>query len=282
MTFTRILLNVLQDKFEAMPTHNEEPGREEIDEDTLKRQINLCSLLGHLVVRKLLAAQGMAQVAHGLIGMLDGQPEKCVTSCLSVLLNIFGRTLDMSGQGDMLMEQLVARFSNLAGWPHTRVTCHEVCARLSQMQLDAELSARPHVAATHAWVRHAIDGRLIMRIALADYPRVLDLKLMLARRFGRDSIRISFVDPTTGASSDVAQDLWPTSWLLPIDGSDDTIRVEGLRDFVSPQLPGGVCQHIQAMLPDSEQLECDLEDSTKETIESMAEEPEIDMCHSEA
>merc|ERR1719491_1485947 len=114
-----------------MTPHDGELENEEIDDETLKRQINLVSLIGNFFVRKLLAAKVMAQVVHDLIGVRDRQPGKHLILYGAELLQVIGKCLDVSGQGNMLMTQFLARLSNLAGSQRqdTRWACYTQQAR---------------------------------------------------------------------------------------------------------------------------------------------------------
>lgn len=112
ITFTKILLNVVQDEFEALTGSS---FSEEADDKVLHKSIALCSFIGHLHVRKLLAARIMAQVVHDLIGVSNRQPGEHFIRCACELLLVIGKSIDSSKEGNMLMTQFLARLSILAG-----------------------------------------------------------------------------------------------------------------------------------------------------------------------
>ena len=111
VTFTKILLNVAQDEFEFM-TDPERESEKQAEEQ--KSMLLLCSFIGHLHVRKLLAARIMAQVVHDLIGLGDRCPPAHFIRCACHLIRVIGKSLDCSKEGSMLMTQFIARLSNLA------------------------------------------------------------------------------------------------------------------------------------------------------------------------
>lgn len=114
-TFTRILLNVTQDKFEEMVKRfsaSSEPN--EVTGQAFCQLIALVSFIGHLYVRKLVAARVMAQIVHDLIGVRERFPHKNLILCVTELMHVIGRTIDANKQGNMLMTQFIARQENLA------------------------------------------------------------------------------------------------------------------------------------------------------------------------
>jgi hypothetical protein len=114
-TFTRILLNVTQDKFEEMVKKLAAPAEsDEIDNQVFSQLIALVSFIGHLYVRKLVAARVMAQVVHDLVGVRDRFPAKTLIQCVVELMYVIGKTIDGNKQGNMLMTQFIARLNNLA------------------------------------------------------------------------------------------------------------------------------------------------------------------------
>jgi hypothetical protein len=117
MTFTRILLNATQDSFEAMCqkfTEAEKQGKLKESPETVNNLIAVVSFIGHLYVRRLVAARVMAQVVHDLIGVRDRQPEQTLIRCVCELMQVIGKAIDANKQGNMLMTQFLARLSNLA------------------------------------------------------------------------------------------------------------------------------------------------------------------------
>ncbi len=112
-TFTRILLNVTQDTFEAWCgkfSNADVTGTSGIED----KLIALVSFIGHLYVRRVVAARVMAQVVHDLIGVRDRMPEEPLVRCVCELMQCIGQAIDANKQGNTLMTQFLARLSNLA------------------------------------------------------------------------------------------------------------------------------------------------------------------------
>jgi len=117
MTFTRILLNATQDAFEEMCakfSNAEKNGSLKGDQETVNSLIAVVSFIGHLYVRRLVAARVVAQVVHDLIGVRDRQPEQNLIHCVCELMQVVGKAIDSNKQGNMLMTQFLARLSHLA------------------------------------------------------------------------------------------------------------------------------------------------------------------------
>ncbi len=101
MTFTRILLNVTQDTFEdwyAKFANAEKAAA--CDEETQNKLIALVSFIGHLYVRRLVAARVVAQVVHDLIGVRDRMPEEPLIRCVCELMQCIGQEIDANKQGN--------------------------------------------------------------------------------------------------------------------------------------------------------------------------------------
>ena len=78
--------------------------------------VNLCALIGHLYVRKLLATKVLAQVVHDLVGITSAPPSAENMHLACMMLLIIGPVLDQHrNQGATLLTQFLARLSNLAG-----------------------------------------------------------------------------------------------------------------------------------------------------------------------
>jgi len=115
MTFTRILLNVTQDTFESVCSKFADAEKaKDVNTDVSNSLIALVSFIGHLFVRRLVAARVMAQVVHDLVGVKDRQPDKILIRCVCELMQVIGRSIDATKQGNMLMTQFLARLTNLS------------------------------------------------------------------------------------------------------------------------------------------------------------------------
>jgi len=119
MTFTRILLNVVQDAFEALAKQFKADldALEEMSEQTRNRFIALVSFIGHLFNRRLVASRVVAQIIHDLVGVKDRRPHENHLRCAYELLQIVGKELDTTSQGNVLMTQFQKRLQELT---HTR------------------------------------------------------------------------------------------------------------------------------------------------------------------
>lgn len=115
MTFTRVLLNVTQDTFEDLTAKFQTAEMaNELSDTAVNGLIALVSFIGHLYVRRLVAARVMAQVMHDLVGVRDRHPEKELVRCACELVQIIGKAMDAHKQGSTLMTQFLARFNSLA------------------------------------------------------------------------------------------------------------------------------------------------------------------------
>ena len=101
MTFNRILLNLTQDTFEdwCAKFANAEKAAA-CDEETQNKLIVLVSFIGHLYVRRLVAARVVAQVVHDLIGVRDRMPEEPLIRCVCALMQCIGLAIDANKQGN--------------------------------------------------------------------------------------------------------------------------------------------------------------------------------------
>jgi len=173
-TFMRILLNVTQDKFEEMVKKYAAPaiapGEPEAMRTLENQLLALVSFIGHLYVRKLVAARVMAQVVHDLIGVRDRQPAQSLIQCVVALMYVIGKTIDASKQGNMLMTQFIARLKNLAatGLPDGRGCMYKLELRSSVGELCSvrESQKWPSRAGTQVVVQHSeIDDKLVGQAA---------------------------------------------------------------------------------------------------------------------
>lgn len=147
-TYTRTVLNVTQDKFEeVVKRFATPPESEESAGQVLCQLTTLVSFIGHLYVRKLLAARVMAQVVHDLIGVRDRLPHKNLVYCVIELMHIIGRTLDANEEGYKLMTQFLARLENLAA---TTTTTAGMASTLYPQHVQASVCAL-RTARNDAW-----------------------------------------------------------------------------------------------------------------------------------
>lgn len=124
-SFTRVLLNTVQNEFESLPTSMEPTAEEKIkypgDELTVmmsKRKGKVLAnmrFIGHLFLRQLLAVKVIGQVVHDLIGIQKPQPEEHMIECVCELLQAIGHTLDSSDAGKPLMKHFYSRLKELKG-----------------------------------------------------------------------------------------------------------------------------------------------------------------------
>jgi hypothetical protein len=126
-SFTRVLLNTVQNEFESLPTSLEPTEEEkqkytpaEIKEEMKKRKGKILAnmkFIGNLFLRNLLAVKVIGQVVHDLIGIKEDNrfPEEYMIECVCELLQAIGHTLEGGSQGKMLMSQFTARLLDLKG-----------------------------------------------------------------------------------------------------------------------------------------------------------------------
>lgn len=123
LTFTRVLLNTVQNEFERLPTTFEptEEDRatmkaEELNHEMKRRKDKMLAnmkFIGNLFLRQLLAVKVVGQVVHDLIGIKDVLPEEHMIECVCELLQAIGHTLDNTAHGKILMTQFSARLIDL-------------------------------------------------------------------------------------------------------------------------------------------------------------------------
>lgn len=112
VTLKTILLNITQDTFEFVTKKFTDPTVPMTDVD-MHRILAVVSFIGHIYIRRLVAARVVAQVVHDLIGVKDIHPRHEYIRCVCELMLLIGKTIDSSKQGNMLMTQFLARLSNL-------------------------------------------------------------------------------------------------------------------------------------------------------------------------
>ncbi|CAE7272634.1 unnamed protein product, partial [Symbiodinium necroappetens] len=107
-SFTRVLLNTVQNEFESLPTTFEPTDEdrkkfestEDLNLEMKKRKGKMLAnmkFIGNLFLRQLLAVKVIGQVVHDLIGIKQGEnplPEEHMIECVCELLQAIGYTLD--------------------------------------------------------------------------------------------------------------------------------------------------------------------------------------------
>jgi len=125
ITFTRILLNAIQNSFESLMGKfaEAEKAGTATDPTTVNRLISVVSFIGHLHVRKLMPTSLMAHVVDDLIGLTrynnifvveDRHPDPTLIRCVCELMQIIGKFADGNEKGNILITQFLARLSQLA------------------------------------------------------------------------------------------------------------------------------------------------------------------------
>lgn len=168
MTFTRVLLNATQDTFEEMCTKFSNAKQAELESKESQNAANsliaLVSFIGHLYVRRLVAARVMAQVVHDLIGVRDRQPVAPLVRCVCELMQVIGKSIDANKQGSMLCTQFLGRLNNLAAAKKTGSPTQEACYSQEIRDAvkavnDARFEKWPARAGTQVLVQyHIIDA----------------------------------------------------------------------------------------------------------------------------
>jgi hypothetical protein len=122
-TFTRVLLNTVQNEFESLPSSFEPTPEElascsgeELRLEMKRRKDKMLAnmkFIGNLFLRQLLAVKVIGQVVHDLIGIKESLPEEHMIECVCQLLEAIGFTLDGTSHGKQLMTQFSARLQDL-------------------------------------------------------------------------------------------------------------------------------------------------------------------------
>jgi len=124
-TFTRVLLNTVQNEFESLPStfeateeEKENMQKEELALEMKRRKDKMLAnmkFIGHLFLRQLLAVKVIGQVVADLIGMKEGLPEEHMIECVCELLKAIGYTLDDTEHGQNYMNSFASRLKDLGG-----------------------------------------------------------------------------------------------------------------------------------------------------------------------
>ncbi|CAK0834317.1 unnamed protein product [Prorocentrum cordatum] len=122
-SFTRILLNTVQNEFENLPTTFEptEEDKQSYSADDLRLEIGKkkakvlanMKFIGNLFLRQLLAVKVIGQVVHDLIGIKETPIEEHMIECVCELLKAIGYSLDNTPHGKMLVTQFSHRLMDL-------------------------------------------------------------------------------------------------------------------------------------------------------------------------
>jgi len=114
VTFTRILLNCVQRRFESLMKQFAEAEKAAKVTNELEFQLAACvTFIGRLYVRKLVAARVVAQVVAETIGVLERQPHPGCIRCVCELMLLIGHFMEDSKPGEALMVQFITRLNNL-------------------------------------------------------------------------------------------------------------------------------------------------------------------------
>ncbi|CAE7233373.1 unnamed protein product [Symbiodinium natans] len=152
-SFTRVLLNTVQNEFESLPTTFEPSDEdrkkfenpEDLNIEMKKRKGKMLAnmkFIGNLFLRQLLAVKVIGQVVHDLIGIKQGEnplPEEHMIECVCELLQAIGFTLDETQQGESLMNSFAARLKDLSG---VRNNGRHAYSKRIQFQIDGLLELR--------------------------------------------------------------------------------------------------------------------------------------------
>mmetsp|Transcript_2837 Transcript_2837/g.6805 ORF Transcript_2837/g.6805 Transcript_2837/m.6805 type:complete len:1037 (+) Transcript_2837:78-3188(+) len=152
-SFTRVLLNTVQNEFESLPTTFEPTDEdrkkfestEDLNLEMKKRKGKMLAnmkFIGNLFLRQLLAVKVIGQVVHDLIGIKQGEnplPEEHMIECVCELLQAIGYTLDETQQGESLMNSFAARLKDLSG---VRNNGKHAYSKRIQFQIDGLLELR--------------------------------------------------------------------------------------------------------------------------------------------
>lgn len=118
VAFTRVLLNVIQDRFEdtlvgfADGVNVCKTGKgDQIDSN---KRIAVVHFIGHLYECGLVATRVPAQVMHDLIGHHDRQPDEQLIICACEFMHCVQKKMNEKQQGRILYSQFLGRLSNLA------------------------------------------------------------------------------------------------------------------------------------------------------------------------
>merc|ERR1711879_325187 len=91
ITLADILLHLTQDTYENIWKQYRYASMD-MSETDLHRLIAVVSFIGHLYVRKLVAARVVAQVVHDLIGIKDMEPKASFVCAVCELMQIIGKS----------------------------------------------------------------------------------------------------------------------------------------------------------------------------------------------
>jgi len=114
VTFTRILLNCVQRRFESLMKQFPEAESAGTVTNELEFKLAACvTFIGRLYVLKLVAARVIAQVVAETIGVSERQPHPACIRCVCELMPLIGHFMEDSKPGTALMGQFFTRLNNL-------------------------------------------------------------------------------------------------------------------------------------------------------------------------
>lgn len=248
ITFERILLNAVQNEFEAMPAALEVQSLQveavapaemfERRDSQRKRALANMKFIGHLFLRELLGVKVISIIATEL---LSSTAEELV-ECACQLLQAIGYTLDTTPAGRMLLTQLMARLAEVRdntlskrlrykiqdlldlqqrGWQEKVLREH--ARTIEEVRRDAEQEAQSvgrGVAAPFATRVAGVRPAYLSGASLEGGSRTKSADSTTMLSAAPSSTPTAALPVSSSASPASGQALTPSAWLGADDGKD--------------------------------------------------------------
>ena len=132
-TFTKYLINIIQDKFESLKPNEYDYNHINFDDLYECNLHKYIILIGHLYERKLISLRVIGQILYETIGIKDRNPHKINISAICSLLLIINNIIRESTQGKLLISQFIKRLNVLK---HTKINDEHIYGNITQLQIN--------------------------------------------------------------------------------------------------------------------------------------------------
>ena len=132
-TFTKYLINIIQDKFESLKPNEYDYNHINFDDLYECNLHKYIILIGHLYERKLISLKVISQIVYETIGIKDRNPHKINISAICSLLLIINNIIRESTQGKLLISQFIKRLNVLK---YTKINNEYIYDNITQLQIN--------------------------------------------------------------------------------------------------------------------------------------------------
>lgn len=132
-TFTKYLINIIQDKFESLKPNEYDYNHINFDDLYECNLHKYIILIGHLYERKLISLRVISQIVYETIGIKNRNPHKINISAICSLLLIINNIIHESTQGKLLISQFIKRLNVLK---YTKINNEYIYDNITQLQIN--------------------------------------------------------------------------------------------------------------------------------------------------